>query len=138
MIIQDTLSDGLQLSISQSCQALEISRSGYLKWRKQPEIVPFANRDNMDLKDLIQEVVLEFPGYGYRRVTVELQNRRYAVNRKRVLRLMRDDNLLCLKKKFKLVTTDSSRNITACLWKLWIAFSAMTKFRRAFPQRLSR
>ncbi len=108
MIIQDNLSDGLQLSITQSCQALEVSRSGYYKWLNQPQPVPSAE---MDLRDQIQEIVLEFPGYGYRRVTAELRNRGYAVNRKRVLRLMREDNLLCLKKKFKPVTTDSSHGL---------------------------
>jgi len=65
----------------------------------------------VDLRDQIQEIVLEFPGYGYRRVTAELRNRGYLVNGKRVLRLMREDNLLCLKKKFKPVTTDSSHGL---------------------------
>jgi putative transposase len=108
MIIQDNLSDGLQRSITQSCQALEVSRSGYYKWLNQPQPVPSAE---IDLRDQIQEIVLEFPGYGYRRVTAELRNRGYLVNRKRVLRLMREDNLLCLKKKFKPVTTDSSHGL---------------------------
>ena len=53
----------------------------------------------MNLRDDIQEITVEFPGYGYRRITVELQNRGYAVNHKCVLRLMRQDNLLCQKKK---------------------------------------
>jgi putative transposase len=111
MTIRDVLSDDLQLSISQSCQALEVSRSGYYKWRKQSEIAHSVNRQYMDLKNQIQEIALEFPGYGYRRMTAELQNRSYAVNRKRVLRLMRQDNLLCLKKRFKPVTTDSSHGL---------------------------
>jgi hypothetical protein len=111
MIIQEALSHGLQLSITQSCHALEVSRSGYLKWRNQPGTTPFANSENEDLMDQIQEIALEFPGYGYRRITVELQNRGYAVNHKRVLRLMRQDNLLCLKKKFKPITTDSNHGL---------------------------
>ena len=110
MTIQENLSDGLSISISQSCQALEVSRSGYYKWRTQPEIAPTDSED-MDLKNQFQEVALEFPSYGYRRITAELQNRGYAVNRKRVLRLMRRDNLLCLKKKFKPVTTDSNHGL---------------------------
>ena len=73
MTIHDALSDGLPLPISQSCQALEVSRSGYYKWRKQPEMVPSVN---MDLKNQIQEIALEFPGYGYRRITAELRNTR--------------------------------------------------------------
>jgi putative transposase len=111
MTIQDALSTGLELSISQSCQALDVSRGGYYKWRKQPEIVPSESSEYMDLKDQIQEIALEFPGYGYRRITAELQNRSYTVNHKRVLRLMRLDNLLCLKKKFKPVTTDSRHGL---------------------------
>jgi putative transposase len=111
MIIQETLSHGLQLTITQSCHALEVSRSGYFKWRKQPGVIPFDNSENEDLKGQIQEIALEFPGYGYRRITVELQNRGYAVNHKRVLRIMRQDNLLCLKKRFKPITTDSSHGL---------------------------
>ncbi|GAB6286832.1 MAG: IS3 family transposase [Methanoregula sp.] len=65
----------------------------------------------MVLREEIQEIALEFPGYGYRRRTAELRNRGYAINHKRVLRLMRLDNLLCLRKKFKPVTTDSSHGL---------------------------
>jgi putative transposase len=97
MTIHDVLSDGFALSISESCLALEVSRSGYYKWRMQSEMVPSVN---MDLRNQIQEIALEFTGYGYRRMTAELQNRGFEVNRKRVLRLMRQDNLLCKKKRF--------------------------------------
>jgi len=108
MMIQENHSDKLSLPISRSCLALEVSRSGYYKWRSQKEI---NNSDDLDLKDQIQRIALEFPGYGYRRITAELQNCGYEVNRKRVLRLMRQDNLLCLKKRFKPVTTDSSHGL---------------------------
>ena len=111
MIIQDALSNSFQLSISQSCQALEVSRSGYCKWRKEREAIPSGNSEDVHLRDEIQEIALEFPGYGYRRITAELQNRGYTVNHKRVLRLMRQDNLLCLKTRFKPVTTDSSHGL---------------------------
>lgn len=111
MIIQATLSDCPQLSLSQSCQALDVSRSGYYKWLKQPDGGPSDYSEDTDLRNEIQEIALEFPGYGYRRITVELRNRGYPVNHKRVLRLMRQDNLLCLKKKFKPVTTDSSHGL---------------------------
>jgi transposase InsO family protein len=110
MTIQENLSNGLSLSISQSCLALEVSRSGYYKWRTHPEPSSTVSED-MDLKNQFQEIALEFPSYGYRRITAELQDRGYAVNRKRVLRMMRQDNLLCLKKKFKPVTTDSSHGL---------------------------
>ena len=60
MIIQETLSHGLQLSITQSCHALEASRSGYSKWQKQLGAIRFANSENEGLKDQIQEIALEF------------------------------------------------------------------------------
>ena len=110
MTIHAVLSDGFALSISQSCQALEVSRSGYYKWRIQPEIAP-ADSEDLDLKNRIREIAMEFAGYGYRRMTEELQNRGFEVNRKRVLRLMRQDNLLCKKKRFEPVTTDSSHGL---------------------------
>ncbi len=72
MIIQENHSNGFALSITGSCQALEVSRSGYYKWRSKPEFV--ASEDYMDLKNQIQAIALEFPSYGYRRITAELQN----------------------------------------------------------------
>ena len=108
MIIEDALSSDLQLSISQSCRSLGVSRSGYSYWLKRPEWVPY---EDLDLRNQIQEIALEFPGYGYRRITAELQNRGFRINHKRMRRIMRLDNLLCLKKKFKPVTTDSSHGL---------------------------
>jgi putative transposase len=111
MMIRDSLSDGSQLSIAQSCRALGVSRSGYFNWRKQSELALIANENDIDLRDEIQKIALEFTRYGYRRVTKELNNRGYVANHKHVLRLMQEDNLLCLKKKFKPVTTDSSHGL---------------------------
>jgi hypothetical protein len=51
---------------------------------------------NIDLKEQIQKIVHKFPEYGYRRVTTELRNQGYVVNHKRVLRIMREGDLLCL------------------------------------------
>ncbi len=108
MIIQDTQSIDSQLSVSQSCRVLGVSRSGYCRWQSFPRSVL---HDDMDLRNEIQTIALEFPGYGYRRITAELRNRGHRINHKRVLMLMRQDNLLCLKKKFKPKTTDSSHGL---------------------------
>ena len=59
----------------------------------------------------MQQIALEFPSYGYRRITMELNRRGFPVNHKRVLRLMRADHLLCLRRKAFLVTTDSRHNL---------------------------
>ena len=101
MIIQEAQSDGLLLPISPSCLALDVSRSGYYEWLKRSEKFTAENSESSDLVNQIQEIALEFPYYGYRRITAELQNRGYAVNHKRVLRLMRQEKLLCLRKLFK-------------------------------------
>jgi putative transposase len=63
----------------------------------------------VQVRDQIHQVALEMPAYGYRRLTHELQRRGFAVNHKRVLRLLRQDNLLCLGKKRFVVTTDSTQ-----------------------------
>ena len=65
----------------------------------------------MELRDALQRVALEFPIYGWPRVTAELQRRGWAVNHKRVYRLMREDNLLCLRKRKFVVTTDSDHGL---------------------------
>jgi putative transposase len=51
---------------------------------------------------------LEFPGYGYRRVTAALRREGWAVNHKRVLRIMRQESLLCQLKRRFVPTTDSA------------------------------
>src|SRR5262252_5746310 len=61
----------------------------------------------MDLGEAMQRIALEFPSYGWPRMTKELQRRGWAVNHKRVYRLMCEDNLLCLRKRKFIVTTDS-------------------------------
>ena len=62
----------------------------------------------MDLRDAIQRIALEWPSYGRPRITVELRRRGWRVNAKRVYRLMREDNLLCVRRRKFVVTTDSN------------------------------
>ena len=76
------------------CQSAGVSRAGYYRFllRSQP------TEADMDLRSQIQGIALEWPAYGYRRVQVQLRNQGWEVNHKRVLRLMRADNLLCLRR----------------------------------------
>jgi putative transposase len=62
------------------------------------------------LRDVIERIVLEFPGYGYRRVTAELHRQHWEVNHKRVLRIMRAEALLCQLQR-SWVTTDSKHGL---------------------------
>ena len=65
---------------------------------------------DMELRDAIQRIALEWPSYGRPRITEELRRQGWTVNHKRVRRLMREDNLLCLRKRKFVVTTDSNHD----------------------------
>lgn len=62
---------------------------------------------DVELRDLIQRLALRCPAYGRPRLTAELKRQGWAVNHKRVGRIQREDNLLCLRKRKFLATTDS-------------------------------
>jgi hypothetical protein len=79
--------------VTRGCQALALSRATYDRWRGAGPMPAPA----MEVRAQIQEVALQMPAYGYRRITHALRRRGVAVNHKRVLRLMRADNLLCLR-----------------------------------------
>lgn len=83
-----------------------LNRASYYRWRQRPTV----GRD-IELRDEIQRIALEFPSYGYRTMTAELRRRHWQVNRKRVLHWMRTDNLLALRKKRFIITTDSSHGL---------------------------
>jgi putative transposase len=65
----------------------------------------------VELRDAMQRIALEFPSYGWPRMTEELKRRGWAVNHKRVYGLMREDNLLCLRRRKFVVTTDSAHTL---------------------------
>ena len=92
-----------ELAIERMCELAWVSRRSF--YRFDPETKP-ADRD-MDLRDAIQRIALEMPSYGRPRITAELRRRGWVVNGKRVHRIMREDNLLCLRRHKFLVTTDS-------------------------------
>jgi putative transposase len=89
------------------CQLAGISRAGLYRFRP----ASLASKPDMALRDAIQRVALEFPSYGWRRITAELHRQRWVVNHKRVYRWMRADNLLCLRKRKFVVTTDSDHGL---------------------------
>jgi putative transposase len=101
------ISPDVKLSVQDQLRLLGIPRSSYYWVRKQPT-VRLADPLEMDLRSQIQGICLDNSCYGYRRVTEELHHRGLWVNHKCVKRLMKEDNLLCLRKKaFVIYTTDS-------------------------------
>jgi putative transposase len=89
------------------CELGQVSRAGFYRWRHaQP-----AGEADMDLRDEIQRIATDWPCYGWRRVQAELKRRGWVVNHKRVRRIMREDNLLCLRRRKFVVTTDSNHKL---------------------------
>jgi len=82
-----------------------LSRSTHYYRSKQPSAE--AKKEAADLRDRIEQIVVEHPRYGYRRVTHELRREGWAVNHKRVARIMREESLQCQVKRRWVKTTDS-------------------------------
>lgn len=90
-------------------EAVGLSRSTIWRQLRQPRT---TRDDELELRSQIQTIALEMRTYGYRPITAELHRRGVKVNRKCVLRLLREDNLLCLRQRAFVRTTDSRHNLT--------------------------
>jgi putative transposase len=94
--------------VQRLCTAAGVSRSWFYERPSATELT----QEEVALRDAVESIVLEFPGYGYRRVTAQLARDGWtgerAVNHKRILRVMREESLLCCLKKRFVVSTDSS------------------------------
>ena len=89
------------------CRLAAVSRAGFYRFleRRHP------GDEDMEVRSAIQEIVVEHRRrYGYRRVAAELHRRGMAVNHKRVLRLMREDNLLGVEPRAFIATTQSDHD----------------------------
>jgi putative transposase len=104
-VIADVVAASASLSVRHLCALLGVNRAWYYAR-------PVAGRaddetETIQLREVIERIVLEFPGYGYRRVTRALARDGWAVNHKRVLRVLREESLLCHLKRRFVPTTDS-------------------------------
>jgi putative transposase len=92
------------LSIERMCALTGVSRASYYRaWRR---VAP--RREQTELRDALQRLAVANRHSGYRRLNALLRREGWVVNHKRVLRLMRTDNLLCLRTRaFVPATTDS-------------------------------
>jgi transposase InsO family protein len=105
-----------ELPLERACGLLEVNRGSFYRavgraglGRAVPE--PAGEPDALALRAAIEDVVLAFPGYGYRRVTHHLQREGWGVNHKRVLRVMRQESLLCQLQRRWVKTTDSEHGL---------------------------
>jgi len=100
------------LGVEPMCRLAGVSRAGFYRFlaERQPE------EEDMEVRAAIQSIALEHRRrYGYRRVTAELRRRGMPVNHKRVVRLMREDNLLAMQPKRFVATTESDHELEVYL-----------------------
>ena len=126
--------------VAHLCAIAGLSRASYYRWR-EPKL---SARDDASLRDLIQRLALKRRCEGYRRIARRLRDEGLLVNAKRVLRLMRADNLLSLRRRpFVAPTTDSGHRFPVCpnlarsleptgLDQLWVADIAYVRLTEAF------
>ena len=121
------------------CQMTGLSRAGFYRSRLPRQTTPVE----MEIRDALQKIAVESPAYGYRRVTAALPQRGFVINHKRVLRMMRQDNLLCVRRRSFMVTTDSRHNlpiypnlagqtVPTAINQLWVADITYIRLRTEF------
>lgn len=128
-----------RLSVVGMCRAVGLSRATYYRLRRsRPQETP-----SLALRDRLQRLALQWPTYGYRRLTHALRRSGVRVNHKHVLRLMREDNLLCLRRRRFLHTTDSQHGLAVYpnlvpqlevtgIDQLWVADITYLRLRHEF------
>jgi len=116
------------IPLNRMCALAGVSRPSFYRSRQAGDPAD----PHMDLRDEIQRIALEWPSYGWRRIRKELNKIGWKVNHKLIRRIMREDNLLCLRRRRFVVTTDSNhalpvyRNLAKAMEmtridQLWVA-----------------
>jgi putative transposase len=96
------------MTIERMCELGKVSRATFYRFDSTRKRL---DRD-LDLRDEIQRIALEYPSYGRPRITAELNSRGWKVGHRRVRRILKEDNLLCLRRrKFRVITTDSDHRL---------------------------
>ena len=93
---------------TKACTAFDVSTQAFYKWKSRE---PVQNEDGKIIQ-VMQDIALEFPKYGYRRITKALQRQGKEINHKKVHRIMKENNLLVRRKKFRPITTQSDHGLT--------------------------
>ncbi len=100
------------LSVERMCELARVSRASFYRSLREHQ----PGEEEMEVRSAIQQIAVEHRRrYGYRRISAELRRRGMQVNHKRVLRMMRKDNLLAVRRRRFLVTTDSNHSLEVYL-----------------------
>src|SRR5262245_16556263 len=128
-----------ELTIQDMCESTRVSRASYYrKWKKQQ-----PKEEQVAIRDAIQREALKDRHCGYRRITRELKRDGWVVNHKRVLRLLRQDNLLSIRRRRVVVTTDSEHPwqvypnlarhmVVSGMNQLWVADITYVRLKQEF------
>lgn len=130
-------------AIKELSAAVSVSRSSYYRYRKLKASAPVIPAPEQRRRERIEEIALTMPTYGHRPMTAELQRRRLPTGRDRVLRYMREAQLLCRRRRKYVITTDSNhdlkvfpnltRNLTVTVIdQLWVADITYIQLPRGF------
>ena len=95
------------LTVGRMVELGGVSRTSFYRF---DEVESRREKRDMDLRDAIQRVALKWPSYGRPRITAELKRQGWKVGPNRVRRIMREDNLLCVRKRKFMVTTNSNHD----------------------------
>jgi putative transposase len=86
------------LSVERMCQLTQVSRAGFYRYLR----AGWQTEEEVALRSAVQAIVMQHRGrYGYRRVTAELRSQGMTVNHNRVARIMREDNLLAVRREWQ-------------------------------------
>ena len=128
------------LSIESMCRLGRVSRAGFYRHWQQRE----PRGEEMELRAQVQQIVVTHRrNYGYRRVSRVLREQGWVVNHKRVARIMAEDNLLCIRRRRFVLTTDSQHDLRVYLNlaarmelsgidQLWVADLTYIRLREQF------
>lgn len=98
-------------AIKELSAAVSVSRSSYYRQRKKRTKARLMPAPEQRRRERIQEIALAMPNYGHRSMTAELQRRKLPTGRDRVLRYMREAQLLCRRRRAFVTTTDSNHDL---------------------------
>jgi putative transposase len=100
----------MTLSVEQMCREAGVSRASFYRYWQAAA----PRQEETELRDQLQALALAQRSYGYRRLTAALKRAGHHANHKRVLRMMRADNLLSVRQRRFVVTTDARHS-----WRIW-------------------
>jgi putative transposase len=131
---------GSHLGVEQMCALGRVSRAGYYRNLQ----IQAPKEEETAIRGEIQKIAVAHKRrYGVRRVAKQLRDQGMIVNRKRVARIMREDNLLAIRYRKFVPTTDSShrhkvywnlakRMTLTGINQLWVADITYIRLREEF------